>query len=99
VRILVVNDDGIDAKGLRTLVQVLSSEHEVYVCAPMYERSAAGHSVTYFKGDIITKRREVEGAVSAWAVDGTPADCTYYGLFAFYEGKIDLVVSGINHAP
>lgn len=96
MRILVSNDDGIDAPGLRTLVKVLAKEHEVYVVAPSGERSSYSHSVTYWRLDNKAWEREVEGAVKAWAVDATPADCVYYGIETLLEEKPDLVVSGIN---
>lgn len=96
MRILVSNDDGIDAPGLRTLVKVLGEEHEVYVAAPDGERSSFSHSVTYWRLDNKAREREVEGAVKAWAINATPADCVYYGIETLLEEKPDLVVSGIN---
>ena len=96
MRILVSNDDGINAPGLRTLVKVLGKEHEVYVVAPEGERSSYSHSVTYWRLDNKAWEREVEGAVKAWAVDATPADCVYYGIETLLKDKPDLVISGIN---
>lgn len=96
MRILISNDDGIDAAGLRTLAAVLGREHEVYVCAPASERSSFSHSVTYWRLRNRAWEREVDGAAAAWAVDATPADCVYYGVHAFMEWKPDLIVSGIN---
>lgn len=96
MRILVSNDDGIDAPGLRTLVKVLAEENEVYVAAPDGERSSYSHSVTYWRLDNKAEERKVEGAVKAWAISATPADCIYYGLETLLEEKPDLVVSGIN---
>ncbi|MEE8808060.1 MAG: 5'/3'-nucleotidase SurE [Lactimicrobium sp.] len=96
LRILVANDDGIDAPGLKALVKRLSIDHEVYVCAPDGERSSMSHAVTYWRLDNEAQKRNVEGAKEAWAVHGTPADCVFYGLSLFWKGKIDLVVSGIN---
>ena len=96
MRILVSNDDGIDAPGLRTLAKVLGEKHEVYVFAPNGERSSLSHSVTYWRLDNKAYKREVEGALAAWAIDGTPADCVYYGITTFMEKKPDLVITGIN---
>ncbi|MBQ1318085.1 MAG: 5'/3'-nucleotidase SurE [Solobacterium sp.] len=96
MRILVSNDDGIDAVGLQTLVRVLGREHEVYVSAPDRQRSAASHSATFFLQDLYAEPRRLEGAVQAYAVSGTPADCVYAGLYALADGPVDLVVSGIN---
>lgn len=96
MRILVSNDDGIDAPGLRELVKVLGKEHEVYVFAPNREKSSFSRSVTYWRLDNKAYAREVEGAGQAWAIDGTPADCVYYGMTTFMEEKPDLVITGIN---
>ena len=96
MRILVSNDDGIDAIGLKTLVSVLGREHEVYVSAPDRQRSAASHSATFFLQDLYAEPRRLEGAVLAYAVSGTPADCVYAGLHGLFEQPMDLVVSGIN---
>ncbi len=96
LRILVANDDGIDAPGLRALVKRLSLDHDVYVCAPDGERSSMSHAVTYWRLNNEAQRREVPGAKEAWAVHGTPADCVFYGLSLFWKNKIDVVISGIN---
>lgn len=98
MKILVANDDGIDAKGLQTLVKVLARNNEVYVVAPSTQKNAYSQSVTYFFGDKKAwVRNDIEGATKAWAVDGTPADCIYYGIYAFLHDKPDVVISGINH--
>ena len=96
MRILVSNDDGIHSRGLRDLVKALSAHHEVYVCAPMSEKSSYSHSVTYWR--VVNKAKEevVEGAKCAWSVEATPADCVYYGLNYFVKDGVDLVISGIN---
>lgn len=96
MKILVANDDGIDAPGLRALVKRLAREYDVFVCAPNGERSSMSHAVTYWRLDNEAYQRKVNGAIEAWAVDGTPADCVYYGLNVFWKGQIDAVVSGIN---
>lgn len=96
MRILVTNDDGIQSEGLRSLVKELAGRHEVYVCAPMNEKSSMSHSVTYWRLTNRAREEQVEGAVKAWSVEATPADCTYYGLNFFMEEKPDLVISGIN---
>lgn len=100
MKILLSNDDGIDAKGLRTLTRVLSKKHEILVVAPSSQKSGFSHSVTYFHSDKKAWiRNDVEGATKAYAVDGTPADCIYYGIYAFSKEKPDLVITGINHGP
>jgi 5'-nucleotidase len=96
MRILVTNDDGIEAPGLRALTAQLAREHTVLVSAPDRQRSSASHWVTYFHSDLHAAAFPVPGAAQAWGWDGTPADSTYAGLCALWPGKIDLVVSGIN---
>ncbi len=91
-RILVSNDDGIEAVGIRALAEALSDLGEVYVVAPDRERSATGHAFT------LNHPLRVEEVEERWfSVDGTPADCVYLGLHKLIGEKPDLVVSGINH--
>ncbi|KAG7542872.1 Survival protein SurE-like phosphatase/nucleotidase [Arabidopsis thaliana x Arabidopsis arenosa] len=95
--IMVTNDDGIDAPGLRSLVRVLVSTnlYDVRVCAPDSEKSAVSHSIIWSR-PLTAKRVEIDGA-TAYAVDGTPADCTGLGLSeALFPSRPDLVLSGIN---
>ncbi|EPS61093.1 hypothetical protein M569_13707, partial [Genlisea aurea] len=95
--VLVTNDDGIDAPGLRSLVRVLvsSDRFHVLVCAPDSENSAVSHSITW-RHAISAKRVEINGA-TAFAVSGTPADCTSLGISkALFPSIPDLVLSGIN---
>ena len=102
MRILVTNDDGIEAPGLRTLVQALSDEGmQPWVAAPDSERSATGHGITILR-PLTVRPAQVPGAVEAYAVDGRPADTTMLALSVpdFFasstEGGFDLVLSGIN---
>ncbi|KAH6808874.1 Survival protein SurE-like phosphatase/nucleotidase [Perilla frutescens var. frutescens] len=95
--VMVTNDDGIDAPGLRALVRALvaSDRFHVFVCAPDRERSGVSHSSTVFKV-INAKRVEINGAI-AFAVSGTPVDCTSLGISKSLFASIpDLVISGIN---
>ncbi|KAJ4881216.1 Survival protein SurE-like phosphatase/nucleotidase [Raphanus sativus] len=95
--IMINNDDGIDAPGLRSLVSVLVSTnlYQVRVCAPDSEKSAVSHSIIWSR-PLTAKRVEIEGA-EAYAVSGTPADCTGLGISeALFPSLPDLVLSGIN---
>uniref|UniRef100_A0A5B7C3Q1 Survival protein SurE-like phosphatase/nucleotidase domain-containing protein n=1 Tax=Davidia involucrata TaxID=16924 RepID=A0A5B7C3Q1_DAVIN len=95
--IMLTNDDGIDAPGLRALVHVLVSanRYEVLVCAPDSEKSAVSHSITW-RHPVSVKRVAIDGA-TAFAVSGTPADCTSLGVSkALFPSMPDLVISGIN---
>lgn len=91
-RILVSNDDGIEAAGIVALAEALDDLGDVYVVAPDRERSATGHAFT------LAAPLRVEEVQERWfSVDGTPADCVYLGLHKLVGARPDLVVSGINH--
>ncbi|KAH7843452.1 hypothetical protein Vadar_016793 [Vaccinium darrowii] len=95
--IMVTNDDGIDAPGLQALVRVLVStgRYEVQVCAPDSEKSAVSHSITW-RAPVSVQEVNLNGA-TAFAVSGTPADCTSLGLSgSLFPSAPDLVISGIN---
>ena len=92
MRILVTNDDGINAPGIKALAEALQELGEVTVVAPDRERSAAGHSLTLHSPLRVFELRE------GWfAVDGTPTDCVNMGIHSLLPFTPDLVVSGINH--
>lgn len=96
MRILLTNDDGILAPGLRALAEAFSGAgHTVYVCAPSRERSGASHS-SMIALPLRAKPMDVPGAAMAWAVDSTPSDCASLGLFLCRGAGVDMVVSGIN---
>jgi len=94
-KILVTNDDGYEAKGLKCLVDALKELEnvEVTVVAPANEKSACGHSLT-----LVRPLRFVSVGDDFYKLeDGTPSDCVYLSLSALFEdGKPDLLVSGIN---
>ncbi len=98
--ILVTNDDGINARGINALVKALSTIADVYVCAPDTQKSACGHGITV-AAPITIKEVKMEGAVKAWKISGTPADCVKLAVKKLLQEdiKIDLVYSGINHGP
>ncbi len=92
--ILVSNDDGVAARGLRTLSAVLEPLADVVIVAPATEQSAGSHALTLARP---LRHRVLEDNVHS--VDGTPADCIYVALYrdGFLSRRPDLVVSGINH--
>ena len=96
MHVLLTNDDGIHAPGIRALGEVFrAAGHRVSVCAPDRERSAASHSVT-LTGRLHARETAVDWADRAWAVDGTPADCASLGLYLTRNDGVDLVIAGIN---
>ena len=97
MNILIANDDGINAEGIRALIDVLKDDNNLYVVAPDTQKSASSHWITYFNTEHKAIRTDIDGVKAAWAIEGgTPADCTYYGLSTLIKEKIDLVISGIN---
>ncbi len=96
LRILVTNDDGIEAAGLRALTRALSDIATVVVAAPDQERSATSHAITMWQ-PLRAVSREVPGADKAYAISGTPADCVKLAVDMLFCGELDMVVSGINH--
>lgn len=99
--ILISNDDGIFALGIRTLANALAQAgHQVTVVCPDRERSATGHGLTLHQP---IRAKEVESvfdrSVVAWSCSGTPADCVKFALSAVLATRPDFVFSGINHGP
>lgn len=94
MRILLTNDDGIGAEGLRTLERALEGlpGSEIYTSAPLDERSAASHSISLRRGI-----RYVKFEAQRWGVEGTPVDAVIVALSHVLGFRPDLVVSGINH--
>lgn len=95
MHILLANDDGVFSPGLSALRAELATQANVTIAAPATEQSGVGHSITYLT-PLTCKRVRLEGGVSGWAVDGSPADCVKLGVLELVEQPIDFVVSGIN---
>ena len=93
IRILVSNDDGIAANGLRALAEAVSPLAEVWVVAPETEQSASSHALSLHRPLRIKKHAE-----RWYGVDGTPADCVYLAVHHLMKDQPPaLVLSGINH--
>ena len=97
MKILVVNDDGIGAEGIRRLAEMAMQLGEVWVVAPKNQCSAMSHRITVF-GEIEVETEEfpVKG-VHAYRISGTPADCVKIGIEYLLPDKPDVVFSGINN--
>lgn len=94
MKILITNDDGIAAPGLRALVKAAARLGEITVVAPKREQSGKSHGINIHDPFEI-RRVEYEGAARAYAVDSTPADCVRFAILGLKE-QFDLVLSGIN---
>lgn len=96
MRLLIVNDDGIQAEGIHSLAKELEKDYELTIVAPDEEKSAGSHAIT-IKKDLIVKKVKLEGIKSkAYSVSGTPADCVRVALDKLIDEPVDMVLSGIN---
>jgi len=95
MRILITNDDGINAPGLAVLeaigAEIAGPEGEVWVVAPAFEQSGVGHCISYSKPMMLA-----ELGPRRFAAEGTPADCVLAALGHAMPGRPDLVLSGVN---
>jgi 5'-nucleotidase len=98
MRILITNDDGIHAPGLLALYRSLCQLGETLAIAPERPRSACGHAITLHK-PLRVWPVEMPGGGTAYASNGTPADCVALGVSEHLGGVPDLVVAGINLGP
>ncbi|MEA9747759.1 5'/3'-nucleotidase SurE [Xanthomonas campestris pv. raphani] len=94
MRVLVSNDDGVDAPGIQILAEALRrAGHEVMVVAPDRDRSGASNSLTL---DVPIRTRRIDAQTCA--VAGTPTDCVHLALTGMLDYDPDIVVSGINNS-
>ena len=95
--ILVTNDDGITAPGIRALISVMSKIGTVVVVAPDKPQSAMGHAITLNSTLFINKISKENAAITEYSCSGTPVDCVKLAVNEILHRKPDLCVSGINH--
>lgn len=96
MRILLTNDDGVYAPGLRALRQELLKIGDVTVVAPAGEQSAVGHSITLLTPLLVQEVVDENQKPMGWAVEGRPADCVKLALLELLPQEPDVVVSGLN---
>lgn len=94
--ILVTNDDGITAPGIRKLTEIMNTIGEVVVVAPNSPQSGKGHAIT-INSTLSLEEIFLEGPQRDFSCNGTPVDCVKIALDKVLTRKPDLVVSGINH--
>ena len=92
MKILLTNDDGFDAENIKSLYKELNKNHEVWIVAPKNNCSGMSAAISYLNEIEVIK---IDDRI--YAVDGTPADCSYLGLLSIVDFEFDIVVSGINH--
>lgn len=94
--ILVTNDDGITAPGVRKLVEFMNEIGEVIVVAPNSPQSGKGHAIT-INSTLTFEEISLDGPQTDYSLSGTPVDCVKFALDKILKRKPDIVVSGINH--
>ena len=94
MKIILTNDDGIEALGINSLFETLSKKHEVYMIAPDRQRSACSNAIT-IHDTVKLKKTDTR----KYSLSGFPADCVNFGLCSGIFPEPDLVISGINHGP
>ena len=94
MRILITNDDGVNASQLLPLIKWCRKLGEVTAVVPKFEQSGKSHGIELHR-DFEAKTVELEPGVTVWAVDSTPADCVRFALLGL-RLEFDLVISGIN---
>lgn len=95
--ILVTNDDGITAPGLRTLIEVMKTLGEVIVVAPDSPQSAMGHAITTSSTLYVEEVKIDDGDQKEYSCSGTPVDCVKLAVKQILGKRPDICVSGINH--
>ncbi|MGF1580842.1 MAG: 5'/3'-nucleotidase SurE [Gemmataceae bacterium] len=96
MRILLTNDDGVYAPGLRAMRKELKKMGEVVVVAPAGEQSAVGHSITLMNPLLVQEVLDENNEPMGWAVEGRPADCVKLALMELLPEQPDVVISGMN---
>ncbi len=96
MQILLTNDDGVFAPGLRALRKELRRLGDVTVIAPAMEQSGVGHSITLLEPLVVKQVDDEDGAPSGWMVEGSPADSVKLAVCELLPRPPDLIVSGIN---
>jgi len=99
MRVLITNDDGIEAAGLKCLVSEMAKIGDVYVVSPEGPQSAGSHATTLHKPLRANRYSLGLGEKDSFRISGSPADCVVLALDVLIKDKIDIVVSGINTGP
>ena len=94
-KILLTNDDGINAQGIITLADTLADQAELYIVAPISEMSAMGHAITISDPMKVTEIFR-DNVHFGWGIGGTPADCVKLAINGSLIPRPDIVISGIN---
>jgi len=95
-KVLLTNDDGYDAPGIRLLYEILRERYVIVIVAPCCEQSGVGHSFTY-QAPLCYEKISGGFAESLYSVNGSPADCVKFGISYLMDERPDMVISGLNY--
>jgi 5'-nucleotidase len=96
--LLITNDDGISAPGIRHLWASVKDHADVVIVAPRHEKSGCGLSITYTKPLMVEESIWIpDPKVAAWSLNGTPADCVKMAVNVLLKRRPDMIISGINN--
>ncbi|MBQ7567710.1 5'/3'-nucleotidase SurE [bacterium] len=97
MRVLLTNDDGIGAPGLRALIEAFREGNELVVVAPNTQRSAVSHACTFMNPIRMYPYGEKRPGIEEYSINGTPVDCVFLALFHLMkDNPPDIIMSGIN---
>lgn len=94
--ILITNDDGISAKGIRSMVEAVEGLGQIIVIAPDSPQSGMGHAITIHE-PIRLYPSDIHGDIESYSCSGTPVDCVKLAVYEVLHRKPDLILSGVNH--
>ena len=93
--LLITNDDGIRAPGIKHLWESVKDHADVAIVAPLVEKSGCGMSITWTK-PLHIQEISWESNIPAWSISGTPADCVKMAIAILLDRRPDFIISGIN---
>jgi 5'-nucleotidase len=96
MHILLTNDDGVFAPGLRALRKELMKLGDVTVAAPALEQSGVAHTITLLNPVVVKQVEDDDGSTLGWSIEGSPADSVKLAICELMDRPPDLIVSGIN---
>lgn len=96
MKVLITNDDGYFAKGIKALARHVAQSAEVFVVAPQIEQSGISQAITFLRPLNPNPVVDAENHLKGYSVNGTPADCVKLGIHELCPWKPDLIISGIN---
>lgn len=96
MKVLITNDDGYFAEGIKALADHISKSHEVFIVAPQFEQSGISQAITFLRPLNPNPVVDADGQLKGYSVNGAPVDCVKLGIHELCPWKPDLIVSGIN---